>query len=273
MSGDDPGATVGPVKILFIGDVVGSPGRRAVRELVPLLRLEHDIDLIVANGENSAGGAGITPDTANELYESRVDIITSGDHLWDQKTVSSLLENEPRFVRPLNYPVGTPGQGWTWWPDEEEPRAAVINLQGRTFMPPLDNPFHVVDALLPEIRKRVKVILVDMHAEATSEKVAMARFLDGRITALVGTHTHIQTADEQVLAGGTGFLCDAGCTGGQNGILGREADPVIRRYLTGRPQRFGVAKKQVILHGLLLSADPDTGKCLSLTRVKDPLPD
>ncbi len=261
------------VRILFVGDVVGSPGRRAVRELVPLLRLEHGIDLVVANGENSAGGAGVTPGTAGELFDSRVDVITSGDHLWDEKTVESLLADEPRFLRPLNYPQGTPGSGWTLWPDDREPRAAVINLQGRTFMPPLDNPFHAVDRILPEIRRRTKVIFVDMHAEATSEKVAMARFLDGRVTAVAGTHTHIQTADEQILEGGTGFLCDAGCTGGQDGVLGRSAGPVLKRYLTGRPQRFGVAKKKAMLQGLLLEADPASGRCLRVERIRDPLPE
>ncbi len=260
------------MRILFIGDIVGAPGRRAVRELVPLLRIQHDIDLVIANGENAAGGAGITPETATEIYEAQVDIITTGDHLWDQRTVTQLLQKEPRFLRPLNYPPNTPGQGTTLWRHPGGAAVAVVNLQGRAFMPALDNPFHAIDASLPSLQKSTPVIFVDMHAEATSEKIAMARFLDGRITALVGTHTHVQTADEQILPGGAGFLCDAGFTGGQESILGREIDPIVKRYLTNQPQRFGVAKKRIALHGVIFDADKNTGKCRAVTRLSEPLP-
>ena len=260
------------VRILFIGDIVGSPGRRAVRELVPLLRRQRNIDMVVANGENAAGGAGITPETAEEIYKAQVDIITTGDHLWDQRTVMQLLQEESRFLRPLNYPSGTPGRGSTVWRHPGIDSVAVVNLQGRAFMPALDNPFHAINADLPSLRRKTSIILVDMHAEATSEKIAMARFLDGNITALVGTHTHVQTADEQILPGGTGFLCDAGFTGGQESILGREVNPVIQRFLTNQPQRFGVAKKQIALHGVLFDADETTGKCLSIERISKPLP-
>lgn len=227
---------------------------------------------MIANGENSAGGAGITPETAAEIFEANIDIITTGDHLWDQKTVTKLLEEEPRFLRPLNYPANTPGQGRTVWnhPDNGV-SVAIVNLQGRAFMPDLENPFHAINTALPSIRDETPVIIVDMHAEATSEKIAMARFLDGRVTAVIGTHTHVQTADEQIFPGGTGFLCDAGFTGGQESILGREIDPIVKRYLTNQPQRFGVAKKQIVLKGAIFNIDEITGKCRSVTRVSEPL--
>ena len=260
------------MRILFVGDIVGSPGRRAVRELVPLLRIQHEIDLVIANGENSAGGSGITPETAAHIFESQVDVITSGDHLWDQREVMELLRHEPRFLRPLNYPPGTPGQGTVFWPASGPPRAAIVNLQGRTFMPPLDNPFLAIEAVIDSLRQTTPVVFVDMHAEATSEKITMARYLDGRISALVGTHTHVQTADEQILPKGTGFLCDAGFTGGQEGVLGRETGPILKRCLTYQPQRFKVAKKRVVLHGIRLEIDEKTGKCRSVERVAEPLP-
>ena len=197
------------MKLLFIADIVGQPGRRAVKELVPQLRQAHAVSLVVANGENSAGGSGITPNTAEEIFAAGVDIITSGDHLWDQKEVMGLLEGERRFVRPLNYPPGTPGQGSTIFQAPGLPPVAILNLQGRTFMPALENPFHAALAEVERLRRTTRIIFVDFHAEATSEKVALARMLDGRVSAVVGTHTHVQTADEQIFPGGTAFLCDA----------------------------------------------------------------
>ena len=265
------GDRFGQVKILFIGDIVGSPGRRILREILPLYRIQNSIDLVIANGENSAGGSGITPDIAAEIYDTGVDIITTGDHLWDQRTVSGLLEVETRFVRPLNYPSGTPGQGYTVWTHENGVNVVIVNLQGRTFMGDLECPFHAIDRLIPKLRDITPNIFVDMHAEATSEKIAMGRFLDGRITALVGTHTHVQTADEQVFPGGTGFLCDAGFTGAQESVLGREIPPIIERFLTQRPQRFEVAKRRIYIKGALLDIDELTGQCRSVTRVSEPL--
>lgn len=259
------------MKILFIGDIVGSSGRRVLRELLPLLGIEYSADLVIANGENAAGGAGITPEMAAEIYESGVNIITMGDHLWDQRSVSALLEKERRFVRPLNLPPNTSGMGYSIWKQENGVSVAVVNLQGRTFMADLENPFIAIEALLPKLRAITPNIFIDMHAEATSEKIAMARFLDGRITALVGTHTHVQTADEQVFPGGTGFLCDAGFTGAQESILGREIAPIVKRFLTNQPQRFGVAKQRIYLKGALLDIDELTGKCRSVTRVSEPL--
>jgi len=260
------------VRILFIGDIVGQPGRRVVQALLPALRERHSLDCVVANGENSAGGSGITPATAGEIFEAGVDLITSGDHLWDQREVIQLLQEEPRFVRPVNYPAGTPGQGSAIFQSQGGPSVAVINVQGRTFMPDLDNPFHVVQAEVERRRAATPIILVDVHAEATSEKIAMARMLDGRVSAVVGTHTHVQTADEQILPGGTAFLCDAGFTGPHESILGREIDPIVRRFLTNVPQRFGVARERVLLQGVLIDVEDRTGRAHSIQRVSEPMP-
>jgi len=262
-------ARVSDVKLLFIGDIVGEPGRRAVRQLVPMLRERHALDVVIANGENSAGGNGITPMTAAEIFKSGVDIITSGDHLWDQKEVNELLAHEPRFVRPMNYPPGTPGQGTALLRLEGKPVVAVINVQGRTFMQPLENPFSMMQIEVERVRLITPIIFVDIHAEATSEKIGMARMLDGKVSAVVGTHTHVQTADEQIFPGGTAFLCDAGFTGPHESVLGREIEPVIKRFLTNTPQRFAVAKDRVILHGVVVEIDKATGKATHIQRVAE----
>jgi len=260
-----------PVKILFIGDVVGSPGRQAVAELVPGLRRQHTLDVVIANGENSAGGSGITPETAAELFASGVDVITSGDHLWDQKEVAALLTDEPRFVRPLNYPPGSPGQGSTTHRLPDGRLLAVINVQGRTFMSPMDNPFTRIRAEVTALRQHTPLIFVDMHAEATSEKIALARMLDGQVSAVVGTHTHVQTADEQIFPGGTAFLCDAGFTGPHESCLGREIQPIIERFLTGQPRRFAVARDRVLLQGVVIELDDVTGRAIAIQRVSEAL--
>ena len=260
------------MKILFIGDIVGSPGRNAVKILLPKLRAQHGLDVIIANGENSAGGNGITPDIAGELFSYGVDAITTGDHLWDQKEVMELLQNEKRFLRPLNYPPGTPGKGSAILKIRDLPPVAVMNAQGRTFMqPPLDNPFTLALDEAKWLRQHTPIIFVDFHAEATSEKIALARFLDGRVSAVVGTHTHVQTADEQILAGGTAYLSDAGFTGPHDGCLGREIKPVLKKFLTGMPQRFEVARNQVRLHGALIRVDDVSGKAVSIQRVAENL--
>ncbi len=261
------------MKILFIGDIVGEPGRRAVKTLVPLLRLEHKLDAVIANGENAAGGSGITPKTAEEIFSAGVDVITTGDHLWDQKEVAALLENEPRFLRPLNYPPGTAGQGSRVFGRDGKPVYAVVNAQGRTFMAALDNPFVVVPPEIARLRAQTKVILVDFHAEATSEKIAFARLLDGQVSAVLGTHTHVQTADEQIFPGGTAFLCDAGFTGPHESVLGREIEPVIKRFLSHIPQRFEVARGRTMLHGALLDIDESTGRARSIQRIAEELPE
>ena len=205
--------------------------------------------------------------------EAEIDVITCGDHLWDQREVVSLLNNEPRFVRPENYPEGTPGQGFCVQQIGDLPPIGVLNLQGQTFMKPIENPFFAADAAVDELREQTPIILVDMHAETTSEKIAMGRFLDGRVSAVIGTHTHVQTADEHIFPGGTAFLCDAGCTGPQESILGREIEPIIQRFLTYQPQRFAVASKQVTLNGAVIDIDELSGKATSIERVSELLPD
>jgi 2',3'-cyclic-nucleotide 2'-phosphodiesterase len=259
------------VKLLFIADIVGQPGRRAVKELVPRLRQQHRVDVVIANGENSAGGSGITVKTAEEIFSAGVDVMTSGDHLWDQKEVVGLLERERRFVRPINYPAGTPGQGSVIFQAQGLPAVAVMNLQGRTFMPPLENPFHAALAEIERLRRTTPIIFVDFHAEATSEKVALARMLDGQVSAIVGTHTHVQTADEQIFPGGTAFLCDGGFTGPHESVIGREIEPIIRRFMTNMPQKFEVAKGRVLLQGAVVEIDEQTGRAKSIQRVSEPL--
>jgi metallophosphoesterase (TIGR00282 family) len=263
---------LGAVKILFIGDIVGEPGRRAVAALVPKLRAQHGLDVVIANGENSAGGSGITPGTAEEIFAAGVDVITCGDHLWDQKEVTQLLLQEPRFVRPLNYPPGTIGQGSTLLQKDGLPLLGVINVQGRTFMAALENPFPAMRAEVNKLRQSTHLIFVDIHAEATSEKIAMARYLDGDVSAVVGTHTHVQTADEQIFPQGTAFLCDAGFTGPHESILGRSIDPIIERFIKLTPQRFGVASERILLQGVIIDIDNASGRAKSIQRVSEAMP-
>lgn len=262
---------MGAVKILFIGDVVGQPGRKAVQALVPVLREAHGIQLVIANGENAAGGSGITVGTAQELFQSGIDIMTMGDHLWDQKEVVQLLEHEPRFVRPINYPPDTIGQGSALFQSPGLPVVAVLNVQGRTFMPAMENPFATVAAEVKRLRKMTHLIVVDVHAEATSEKIALGRYLDGQVSAVIGTHTHVQTADEQIFPGGTAFLCDAGFTGPHESVIGREIEPVVKRFITNMPQRFLVASGRVLLQGAMIEVDEQTGRALRIERVSVPL--
>jgi metallophosphoesterase (TIGR00282 family) len=255
------------VRILFIGDIVGEPGRKAVKNLLPKLREQHRLDFIIANGENSAGGSGITPKTAEEIFAAGVDVITSGDHLWDQKEVVELLRHERRFLRPLNYPAGTVGQGSVVIQKGLLPPVAVLNLQGRTFMAVLENPFQLGRAEVERLRQQARIIFVDIHAEATSEKLALARMLDGQVSAVIGTHTHVQTADEQIFPGGTAYLTDAGFTGPHASVLGREIEPIIRRFLTNTPQRFEVAKGHVLLQGAVVEIDDSSGQAIRIQRL------
>jgi metallophosphoesterase (TIGR00282 family) len=257
------------VRIFFIGDIVGEPGRKAVKALLPKLREQHGLDFVIANGENSAGGSGITPKTAEEIFSAGVDVITNGDHLWDQKEVMTLLADEKRFLRPMNYPLEVPGRGSGVF-EGKKSKVAVMNFQGRTFMqPPLENPFLQVMGELKKLREQTKIVFVDFHAEATSEKIAFARMLDGHASAVVGTHTHVQTADEQIFPGGTAYLTDAGFTGPHESVLGREIEPVIKRFLTAMPQRFEVARNRVLLQGALISVDEISGKALKVERVSE----
>jgi len=259
------------VRILFIGDVVGEPGRKAVTTLLPKLRELRAPDFVIANGENSAGGSGITPKTAEEIFSAGVNVITSGDHLWDQKEVMGLLANEKRFLRPLNYPPDVPGRGSGLF-EAKQRLIGVMNFQGRTFMqPPVENPFLLAGEEVRKLRERTKIIFVDFHAEATSEKIAFARMLDGQASAVVGTHTHVQTADEQLFPGGTAYLSDSGFTGPHESVLGREIEPVIRRFLTSMPQRFEVARGRILLQGALIDVDESTGKAIKIERVSEAL--
>jgi len=256
------------VKLLFIGDIVGQPGRLAVKTLLPKLREKHALDFVVANGENSAGGSGITPKTAEEIFSAGVDVITSGDHLWDQKEVMELLEGEKRFLRPSNYPPGTPGWGSGIF-QAGSITVAVMNFQGRTFMPPLENPFIQALDEVKRLREQTKIIFIDFHAEATSEKIAFARMLDGQVSAVVGTHTHVQTADEQIFPGGTAYLSDVGFTGPHESVLGREIEPVVKKFLTSMPQRFEVARNNVLLHAVLIEIDVATGRAIAIKRLSE----
>lgn len=257
------------LRILFLGDIIGEPGRKAVIETIPKWREERQIDFVVVNGENAANGRGITPKLSIDILRCGVAVITTGDHVWDQKDVVPYIDTEPRLLRPLNYPEGTPGNGSIVL-ETPKGKVAVVNVQGRTFMqPPLENPFLAMQAEVERLRAETLVIFVDIHAETTSEKIAMGRFLDGKVSAVVGTHTHTQTADDQIFPGGTAFLCDAGMCGPQISCLGREIDPIIEKFLTGRPIQYPVAKGPVKLHGAMIDVDELTGKALSISRVAE----
>ncbi len=251
------------MNLLMIGDVMGKPGRRAVAALLPGLRRELALDLVVANGENLAAGRGITEGTAQELFDAGVDVITSGNHVWDQKEIIPVLDQEVAMLRPLNYPPGAPGRGLL-----TQKGVTVLNLQGRTFMPDIDCPFRAADAALGGLPQDA-IVFVDMHAEATSEKQAMGRYLDGRVAAVVGTHTHVPTADARILPGGTAFVTDVGMAGPQESIIGNEIDSVIKRFLTGMPTRLPVAEKShtVQLNAVLIEFDETTRRANSIARI------
>jgi len=257
------------LRLLFLGDVIGEPGRKAVIEMVPRLKQAWGIDFVVVNGENAAAGRGITGKITIDLLRAGVAVITSGDHIWDQKEVVSYIETEPRLLRPINYPPGTPGRGSIVL-ETAKGKVGVINVQGRTFMQPsLENPFRLVDEEVRRLRAETHILFVDMHAETTSEKIAIGRFLDGKVSAVAGTHTHIQTADEQIFPGGTAFICDAGMCGPTESVLGREIQPIIQRFVSSMPVNFPVAKGEVKLHGILVDIDPSTGKAKSIRRVAE----
>ena len=251
------------MRILMIGDVIGQPGRRAVRQLVPQLREEFSIDLVIANGENTAGGFGITLDTAEELLQNGVDILTSGNHIWDQKEIIPHMGEGLPLIRPANYP-DAPGRGYLI-----QDGVMVLNLMGRVFMPTLDCPFRTANQVLDEAKTEgaPPVIIVDFHAEATSEKQGLGWYLDGRVSALLGTHTHVGTVDARILPKGTAYLTDVGMTGPINSVIGSDTNAVLDRFLTGMPQRLPVAGGPVMLNSVLMDIDPETGKALSIQRI------
>lgn len=246
--------------ILAIGDIVGKPGRKAVSQLLPGIRQQYDLNLVIANGENAAGGIGLTPDTAQELLDAGTDVITSGNHIWAQKEIFPYLDGQMPILRPLNYPPGVPGQGYIVIGP-----VAVVSLMGRTFIGNFDCPFQAMDKLLGELEQ--PIIVVDFHAEATSEKVAMGRYLDGRVSAVLGTHTHVGTIDTQILAGGTAYVTDIGMTGPLNSIIGDDAEAVIQRFLTGIHHRLSVGRGKSALSAVMVDIDGDTGRAKSIERI------
>jgi metallophosphoesterase (TIGR00282 family) len=255
------------IRILFLGDIVGEPGRKAVIGGLAEIRKQHAIDFVIANGENSAGGRGITPKIAIDLLRAGVAVVTTGDHVWDQKDIVDYFPTEPRLLRPINYPDGTPGNGSVVL-ETSKGKVAVMQAQGRSFMqPPLENPFLAVEAEVTRLRADgVRVIVLDFHAETTSEKIAMGRMLDGSVSLVVGTHTHVQTADETVFPGGTGYLTDAGMCGPLDSVLGRNIESVLWRFRSGMPTRFPVAKGPVKLCGVIVELDISSGRCLDIVR-------
>ena len=255
------------MRLLLIGDIVGKPGRQIVVQSLRGLRAEYRLDLIVANAENVAGGSGLTPPIYHELIDAGLDAVTLGDHVFRRREIIPVLEGERRIVRPANLSPDAPGRGWTVVRARNQVAVAVFALLGRVFMPPVDCPFHAADSVLDQLPDNVNVVLLDFHAEATSDKQLMGRYLDGRVSAVLGTHTHVATADERILPGGTAFQCDVGMTGPYESILGRRIDRVMETTLSGRPTHFEVASDDVRLSGTIVEVDPHSGRALSIERL------
>jgi metallophosphoesterase (TIGR00282 family) len=255
------------MKILFIGDTVGKAGRVIVHHHLKELQKDLEIDLTILNCENSAAGFGVTPNLADEFFDWGIDVLTSGNHIWDKKEILPYLSKNPRILRPANYPADNPGKGVTILKTRAGEEAAVMNLQGRVFMPATDDPFRVADAELAKLPKHIKVIFVDMHCEATSEKVAMGWYLDGRVSAVVGTHTHVPTADETILPGGTAFITDVGMAGPFNSVIGVVKEDVLRRFLTSIPDKFETASQDARLNAVFVDVDSATGKARRIERI------
>lgn len=258
-------------KILFIGDIIGKPGRIAVRELLPRLVGEYSPDLVIANGENSAGGFGITAEVAEELKRLQIDVITSGNHIWDKKDIYDYIKGEKRLLRPANYPAGAPGAGWGVFECASGAKVGVVNLLGRVFMDTVECPFRTGKDIACKIREETPVVVVDLHAETTSEKAAVGWYLDGVVSAVVGTHTHIQTSDEKVLPNGTAFITDAGMTGPTDSVIGMQKDSIIQRFLSQMPVKFDVASKGIELQGVFMSIRSSDGRAVNIERIRIPL--
>jgi len=259
------------MKILFIGDIVGKPGRRAIRELLPEIICEHRIDFVIANCENAAAGFGVTREIVEELYANHINVLTSGNHIWDKKEIREFVEDYKTLLRPANYPDGSPGWGSVVMPNSSGVFVGVINLAGRVFMKSIDCPFRTAEREIEKIKNTARIIIVDIHAEATSEKEAMGWFLDGRVSAVLGTHTHVQTADEDILPGGTAYITDVGMTGPFNSIIGIKKDAILERFLTQLPNKFDVAKDDVRLQGVILDVDSKSGKAVKIERLTERL--
>jgi metallophosphoesterase (TIGR00282 family) len=256
------------VKVLFIGDIFGEPGRRALARAVPRLVAQRQIDIVIGNGENVAGGFGITPELAEELFDLGLSVITTGNHAWDKKEILDYFPREPRLLRPANYPSGVPGNGSVVVESAGGEQLGVLQLMGRAYMPTLDCPFQVAKKELAALKKRTAAVIVDMHAEATSEKMAMGHYLDGEVVAVVGTHTHVQTADDQILPKGTAYLTDIGMTGPLHSVIGVKKELAIEKFLTGMPRRFEVASGPSVFCAVLLELDARLGKALSIERIR-----
>jgi metallophosphoesterase (TIGR00282 family) len=255
------------LRILHVGDIVGAPGRRIFARIIPRLRQQWKLDGVVANAENAAAGRGLTPALADELFAAGADALTLGDHAWDQKEIIPYLIREPRIVRPANFAPECPGKGWSMIDLPGGARIAVLSLIGRVFMPPADCPFRTADAMLQQIKH--PMVFAEIHAEATSEKIALGRHLEGRVTSLVGTHTHVQTSDETVLPKGTAYLTDLGMTGPKDSVLGRDVSSVLKKFITGLPHKFEVAEDDVALEGAIITADPATGRATAIERIRE----
>lgn len=259
------------MNILFIGDIVGSPGREAIKKLLPELKKEYALQFIIANAENAAGGSGITHKVSEELFNVGVNALTSGDHIWKKREIFDFINQEERILRPVNFPIGAPGRGSSIFETKEGIKIGVINVNGRVFMQALECPFRRSIDAVEELSKETKTIIVDIHAEATSEKVALGWYLDGKVSAVLGTHTHIQTADERILPQGTAYITDVGMTGPYDSVIGRRVEDVLERFLTSVPVRFEVASDNVQLHGVFLDIDDVTGKARSIVRIQKKL--
>lgn len=258
------------MRVLFIGDIMGSPGRDAAARALPLLREEYGaFDFVIANGENSAAGFGLTEKVMNGLFSIGIDVLTNGNHVWDKKEIIPFLDSEPRLLRPANHPECTPGRGVGVY-EKNGKKLTVIVLQGRAFMPPLDCPFQTAAKLVENAG--TKAIFIDFHAEATSEKRSLALWLDGKISALAGTHTHVQTADEEVLPGGTAFITDAGMTGGHAGAIGMTAESVLPKFLCGVPSKFEICDEDIKFQAIVIDIDDETGRAMDIRRISMPLP-
>jgi len=256
------------MNILCIGDVVGRPGREAIAKLLPQIKKEHKIELVVANVENAAGGAGVTPKVVKELLDYGCNVLTSGDHIWDRREILNIIDEEKALLRPANLVEGLPGEGYCIVSTDNNVEVGVINLQGRVFMSPIECPFKTAARIIEKIKSKASVILVDIHAEATSEKIALGYFLDGRVSSVVGTHTHVQTADEKILPQGTAYITDLGMTGPCDSVIGQRKEKIIERFLTGMPIKFNVASDDMQLQGVILDIDPKTKKANSIKRLK-----
>jgi len=255
------------LRILFIGDIVGSPGRKIVHDRLADILSQRQVDLCIANGENAASGFGITPRLAEELLASGIEVLTGGNHIWDRKEILDYFPHEPRLLRPANFPNGAPGKGLFVGRAKNDVPYAVLNLQGRTFMTPLDDPFRTANAELAKLPADVRVIVVDMHAEATSEKQAMGWYLDGKVSAVIGTHTHVATADERVLPGGTAVITDVGMTGPHDSVIGMEKSGILQRFLDGMPARFSVAEGNIQMNTVLIDVDEASGRARAIERL------